>query len=453
MLTSRHQKIKNLMTTAMNDERKLRKIEKDADSAFLGWKVNQETGLEHTKGTGSLTARAYRASLKLGIEIQEKEELTGKTLELTCEERTVEVKNQSSANTALLEPMRNKWQKDLKTPSFHLHSFNSLVNNKESNAFVIRLENSVKDSFLKFALKARTNTLPTKEFVEIIQNRPHTPCSKCNRGTNESLQHILNGCPANVGLIMERHNRIVRYLRDEIRELRPEYTYAATDATIREVILEENRNLKPDIQVWNAERDQAIIVEVNVPYAKEWEGKDSLQEKYEIKVDKYRDLIRELQARGVTVEFYAIIVSSLGALYKETQRAIYQLFRNHKKSRTICRMISSMAISGSAKIWYENRRGGDDRPEIMDKDEANDSETEQMSGLEDADIEETERELAQSSTEHQEEEEQERQDDSEEDETMTDEDLEHMYKDSESIENNELIDRLFQSSSDDSESL
>jgi hypothetical protein len=252
--------------------------------------------------------------------------------------------------------MRCKWQEELRKNSFHLHSFGSLIKNKESNAFMIRIDNPAKDSFVKFVLKARTNTLPTKEFIEIMRGIPHTGCSACGKECNESLQHILNGCPAKRRLIIERHDSVVRYLRDTVQEKRREFSYAVTDATVREVDIQENRMLKPDVQLWNAERNKVILIEVNVPYAKTWEGRDSLEEKYELKREKYRDLTRELQARGVETEFYVVVVSSLGALYSESQKAIFQMLRGDKICRTVCRMVSSKAINGSAQIWRENRR-------------------------------------------------------------------------------------------------
>ena len=356
MLTSQHQKVKNLMAKALKDERKKRHIEEDENGPFLGWKVTQETNLHGTKGTASLAARACRATLDLGLTLKEQQTMTSTKLELASAQHTVEVTTQSSANTTLLELMRSKWQDALAQNTFHLHSFGSLIKNKESSAFIPRIDNPVKDSFLKFVLRARTNTLPTKEFVEIMRGIPHTGCSACGAATNESLQHILNGCPCNRRLIMDRHDSIVRYLRDTVQEKRPEYVYAVTDGTVQEVDIQENRLLKPDIQLWTAERDKVILIEVNVPYAKTWEGRDSLEDKYNIKVDKYRDLTRELQARGVETEFYAVVVSSLGALYSESQKAILQMLRSDRQCRTVCRMVSSKAINGSATIWRENRR-------------------------------------------------------------------------------------------------
>lgn len=402
MITSQHQKIRNLMNKALKDERKLRKIQEDENGDFLGWKVDQEQGLTGTKGTGSLTARACRATLDLGLTLREHESISGSSLELASPERTIEVKTQSSANTTLLELMRCKWQDELKKNSFHLHSFGSLIKNKESNAFVTRIDNPAKDSLIKFVLKARTNTLPTKEFVEIMRGIPHTGCSACHKECNESLQHILNGCPANRRLIIERHDSVVRYLRDTVQEKRREFSYAVTDATVREVDIQENRMLKPDVQLWNAERNKVVLIEVNVPYAKNWEGRDSLEEKYELKREKYRDLTRELQARGVETEFYVVVVSSLGALYPESQKAIFQMLRGDKICRTVCRMVSSKAINGSAQIWRENRRrrepeqlnpAGEDPPDPNEERElpdAHEAEIEDVQKL----LEETDSDLA-----------------------------------------------------------
>ena len=357
MITSKHQKIQNLMKKALKDERKFRKIPEGNNGLFLNWSPTPERPIEHTKGTSSLAAKACKVCNQLKIKMKEEEDPDQVELNISILDTVIPIRHQSNANKALLHLMREKWKEELCKDTFHLHTFQSLRDNNLSTAFMNRIQNPAKDSFFKFVCKARTNTLPTKEFIAIMQGRESPKCSKCHENINESLQHILNGCAANVRLIMDRHNAIARYINDEMRKTYSELKYSALDATIQEVDIQENRRLKPDIQLWNENRTKVILVEINVPYATQWQGQHSLEEKYNIKVEKYRDLTRELRARGVRTELFVIVVSSLGALYKESQSAIFRMFTDEKKAKSICRMISGMALNGSYKIWKEHAIG------------------------------------------------------------------------------------------------
>ena len=355
LLTSKHQKIRRLIETAMENERKKRRIGTTEVGPFFNWEITQEQSLTGTKGTNSITARACRAAMHLGIQLTKEEELEREVIKLKLdEENQIRVETQSAANERMLQLLRAKWREQIAQATFHMHSFISLANNKHSNAFTQRITKPAKDSFVRFAIKARTNTLPTQEFIEVINGQQHAGCPRCNTHTNNSLQHILNGCPANRKQIMERHDSIVNYLAEQLRK--EEHSYVAKDSRITAVTLDENQLLKPDIQFWDTDASQVLLVEVNCPYAKSWEGQDSLEAKYQLKKEKYRDLLRELQDKGVRAKLIVIVVSSLGAVYKETEKEIRRLIPSFKKANKICRAISSLAILGSAKIWWATRR-------------------------------------------------------------------------------------------------
>ena len=373
MLTSKHEKIRNLMNHSIEQERRKRKIGTTEDSPYLGWDITAEEGLTGTRGTSSLAARSCRAIMNYGMKLTREEELEKETLKLKIQERQeVAIKTQNTGNEAILQFMRDSWREKLSQQTFHLHSFISLSANKNSNAFVIRASKPVKDSYMKFVIKARTNTLPTQEFKEIMENRPHTGCPRCQARTNNSLQHLLNGCPINRRMIMDRHDSIVNHLAEELRT--EQHAYVAKDARVSLIQLEENRLLKPDIQFWTEDRKQVLLVEVNCPYAKSWEGYDSLKEKYEAKQDKYRDLIRELREKGVKANLMIVVVSSLGAVYKETEKEIKRMIPSPRKANKICRRISSLALLGSAKIWwnYKFKRRQEDQHQAAAGGEAED---------------------------------------------------------------------------------
>lgn len=394
LMTSKHEKIRHLINHAVEQERKKRKIDISEESPYLGWNVTEEERLTGTKGTNSLTARACRSVLGMRMKLTKEEDLEREVLKLkTQENMEAVIKSQSSANEIILQTIRERWKKELAQPTFHLHSFISLAGNKNANAFMIRASKPAKDAFIKFAIRARTNTLPTDEFKEIIEGRQHTGCRFCRSAYNRSIQHILNGCPINRRLIMDRHDSIVNLLAEALRT--EEHAYVAKDARIFAVELQQNRRLKPDLQFWNAEGTKVLLIEVNSPYAKSWEAQDSLQEKYEAKQEKYRDLVRELQDKGIRVKLVVVVVSSLGAVYKESEEEVKRLIPNRKKANQLCRKLSTTALYGSAKIWWENARKGrqedEDQEDSITEGEDQIEELAPIQEQEEVDIEENER--------------------------------------------------------------
>ena len=128
---------------------------------------------------------------------------------------------------------------------------------------------------------------------------------------------------------------------------------------------------------------------------KSWEAQDSLQEKYEAKQEKYRDLVRELQDKGIRVKLVVVVVSSLGAVYKESEEEVKRLIPNRKKANQLCRKLSTTALYGSAKIWWENARKGrqedEDQEDSITEGEDQIEELAPIQEQEEVDIEENER--------------------------------------------------------------
>lgn len=251
---------------------------------------------------------------------------------------------------------RNYWRECATNQSLHMHSIYSFINNPLSNSHIIKFSKPVSDRFIKFSIRSRTNILGTPEFDEIIHNSNHAPCPLCaHTGANatQSLAHILNGCVKRYTLYTKRHNRVQKTLMEYIRNLRDvEEIYC--DKSIPLADMPDNlKLLRPDITVWSNNRKKCLIVEISVPYATiNWEI-DSLQATYDNKKKKYSELVQHLRNKGIIVEFYVVIVSSLGAVLEESRKDINSLIKCKYKAKTLIKRISANAIIGSMEIWSD----------------------------------------------------------------------------------------------------
>ena len=237
----------------------------------------------------------------------------------------------------------------------HLDTFYSLDNNPLYSEFLIKQKFPLKDHIIKFAFKARTNSLGTPEFDEILNNKKHTPCHLClrhGRNSVQSLAHILNGCVSKFNDYTTRHNRLQSILIEHIKKI-PSTAEIQCDKKINIDSLPPNLSkLRPDIVIWNLNRTACKIIEISVPYASITWGEDALKKAYDEKKLKYKDLIEWIRNQNISVEYFVIIVSSVGAVFQESIADVHRLFPNKKIARTLIKRLAINAIMGSMDVWY-----------------------------------------------------------------------------------------------------
>ena len=140
---------------------------------------------------------------------------------------------------------------------------------------------------------------------------------------------------------------LVEYLKDrgDIEEIHEDKTINFPDLT------EDLRRLRPDIVAWSNNRNKCIIIEISVPYGKKnWES-DTLADVYSHKKEKYSELVNFLRDRNIDVTFGVIIVSSIGAVFRESINDINRIINVKKQAKTAIKRISACAVLGSMKIW------------------------------------------------------------------------------------------------------
>ena len=380
MLTNKDDHIRILAFSAIEGEKRIRHIQSEYDSqnqTFLDWKADAN---EHS-GTNSIGQRARKAMSKLDLTLKEstgndssisnfdhindndlQSSLSSQryTLELndTSLDKSIKFDSCKKISLFLTTCRRDRWKLLMQKKSFHLHSMFSFNENPLSNSYLLRQHNPICDALFKFAIKSRTNLLGTPEVNELFNNLPHTYCPSCanqNKQSIQSLAHLLNGCISRFPQYTERHDKVQSILIEYVRKL-PEVEEIFTNHTVQiPNIPDDLKLLRPDIVAWHASRPRCTILEVSVPYAGFNWGYDTLKKVYEHKKDKYMHLIEFIRSQGIVVNFHVVIVSSLGAVFKDSITDLNRLLLDRKACKILIKRLSAVTIWSSFKIWNTDR--------------------------------------------------------------------------------------------------
>jgi hypothetical protein len=283
LLCSKDPATRDWMMSDINEEVRKRKIETtDYRQRFLNWIEDDKHQLQADgRRFDSLIIRAYRASRKLQIGVHYIEETTQFLIEnfqRSDEDEAEEGVEQIQPNkflapakqvaSLLMRILQSRHRDNLQSLALRGHSFDSLQNSRYSNFFIGNCKAPTSDALVKFVVRARTNSLPTKAILLKAGKVQDDHCSKCRKP--ESLSHILNGCRSRFQHMTFRHNSVCKVLVQAILKhfKRP---IVKPNSTIRlpgreHELPEDSRILKPDI--W-FEKDGVIhLIEVTVPYWK-----------------------------------------------------------------------------------------------------------------------------------------------------------------------------------------
>ncbi|OUC42797.1 hypothetical protein D917_10226 [Trichinella nativa] len=165
------------------------------------------------------------------------------------------------------------------------------------------------------AVKFRSNTAATR--AENLRGRPGTKeCRFCKSAT-ETLAHICQRCPANHGLVIQRHDAVVTFLGEVARK-------EGYQVMIEPKVSTPVGALKPDLLLIKA--DTAFIVDVGIA----WEGGRPLKLVNKMKCDKYKTAIPAiLETFHVGhAETYGVILGSRGCWLKSNDKALASIGLN-----------------------------------------------------------------------------------------------------------------------------
>ena len=199
----------------------------------------------------------------------------------------------------------------------------------------------------RFALKARLNLLPTRTVRKRAgENVTDLSCPRCNT-EKETLAHVLNHCPSQVGLIRQRHNNILTRLANAVPPWKGRQYK-------EQMVSGDPQGLKPDLVVLNDVSNEAYVVDVTMPF----EGSGSFAMARTEKEKKYNHLRALLSSKGYNkVEVDAFVVGPLGSWDKLNEMVLRKLSVPRKYATLLRRLCCTEAIKGSFIMWKNHTMG------------------------------------------------------------------------------------------------
>jgi hypothetical protein len=191
-------------------------------------------------------------------------------------------------------------------------------------------------------------------------------CWRCGRDKLPTLAHILNGCQALLPKATERHNGLVGLVKkavwEQMEDKITEGIYDNLQLPIEE-LSNESKRLRPDLSFVTTinGRRQMELIEFTCPYGyikqpdEHGIRKNSMQLAFNKKHTKYAQLAEEIRAKaGIPTRVTVIVVSSLGAVYRESLKELGLLLGCTKQVlRKLGKKMSHIVINGSMQLWRE----------------------------------------------------------------------------------------------------
>jgi hypothetical protein len=374
--TSSDEKVATLVKQTTKDEATARRIEKDEESIFNDWKIENGKIVQEDKKNGSNCAavQAARSCIKLNVALKVKKKTVAiRGIEENATNWKTATKPKEVART-LTQLQKDRELKQLKEKITQGHSFFHMKV-PESNTIMTNMKKT-NDNLLKFTIGARTNTLATPANIAFHKHSPeYDVCPRCQkRGC--TLLHMLNNCEKLYSVYTWRHNIIASRLARALQGRFPNCRVTENLQIERppgvpdDVALDSPYNLmRPDVVVFDPENNTFHILEISCPYGQISQGEDTIQRSFNKKMMKYSPLAEEIRTKfNSQAIVYPIIVSSAGVIAEGTKHALLKIF--HKNTAIpLLKEFSKDALVGSAVIftgWNPATFGSSAQPPNLD---------------------------------------------------------------------------------------
>ena len=210
---------------------------------------------------------------------------------------------------------------------------------------------------LKFLSNAAIDTLPTNVNLKRWNKRSSSSCNLC--GNKETLLHVLNFCKVMLdqGRYTWRHNSILNYIHSTIKNTNQDSLEIFCDlpgilvgiSTIpTDIIITSQR---PDLVIVNRILKKVTLVELTVPFDL------NVTRAHERKLDRYENLINDINDTDYTAAYLAIEVGSRGFISNDNNLRLKELFNmfgicSKKELNMLISNLKKAVIIASYCVFY-----------------------------------------------------------------------------------------------------
>ena len=222
-----------------------------------------------------------------------------------------------------------------------------------SNQHLINLD--ISDKLTQFVAKGRLQLLETQAMLAIYYPHIHDKhCPACGFSP-DTTSHIMSSCPSFRNMYIERHDRAVNHLFDQIKRVKTsEGIVLLNNKCITgqrfgtyEFVAEHN---KPDITIIDHQNKQTFIIEVSHPYDL------FIEDCYKHKFDKYMPLCLDVQGTGHRCTIIVLVIGALGLVHRRYVSGLQRIGFSKTVAKAIAKYLSLSSMIGSRRIWRRRRR-------------------------------------------------------------------------------------------------
>lgn len=261
---------------------------------------------------------------------------------------TVKKRVKQTINTEFKE----RWSNHLKKLTVQ-GKFLEILTIEESNISWKSVIYNLPKKILQFATNACIDTLATNANLKRWGKRVNAKCPLCEK--YETLHHVLNNCAVMLDRYTWRHDSILSCLYSNFKEhLLPNFElladlpgkHAGITTIPIDVIITSQR---PDIVFIDKPSKLIILVELSIPFEL------NIEATHQRKVERYKDLIQDIQESGYTVKYYPIEIGSRAFISKENTsrlKSVIKITTQNQSFKNLKDTICKIALTASFVIYH-----------------------------------------------------------------------------------------------------
>ena len=222
-----------------------------------------------------------------------------------------------------------------------------------SNQHLVNLD--ISDKLTQFVTKGRLQLLETQSMLSIYYPNLHNKrCPACDFSP-DTTSHIMSSCPAFRNMYIERHDRAVNHLYDQLKRIKGSCIKILNNKCVSGQLFACNQfnNVqfnKPDITLIDSVNREAFIVEVSHPF-------DAfINVCYQHKFDKYMPLGLEIQNSGYRCTVIVLVIGALGLVHGRYVSGLIKLGFSKSVAKAIAKYLSISSMIGSRRVWRRRQR-------------------------------------------------------------------------------------------------